>query len=49
MTLDLKKILLFSLMAAGFAVVLALGFAGWLQHASDLLIAYGYAGIAWCL
>lgn len=49
MTLDLKKCVLLGLGGAGFALVLALGFAGWLKHASDLLMAYGYAGISWCL
>ncbi len=49
MTLDLKKPVLLALAAAFCALVLALGFSGWMRHASDLLMAYGYAGLSWCL
>lgn len=49
MTLDVRKIVLIALAGAGVALVLALGFSGWVNHASDLVIAYGYAGLSWCL
>lgn len=30
-------------------LVLALGLAGWVRHASDLMLSLGQAGLSWCL
>lgn len=30
-------------------LVLALGMAGWIRHAADLMLSLGQAGLSWCL
>ena len=30
-------------------LVLALGLAGWIRHAADLMLSLGAAGLSWCL
>lgn len=43
------KLPLILLLGAFVALVLALGFAGWLLHTADLMLYLGEAGLSWCL
>ncbi|MBB4063566.1 hypothetical protein [Gellertiella hungarica] len=35
--------------AALAALVLSVGFAGWIRHAGELMLSLGQAGLSWCL
>ncbi len=48
MTTQLKLPILL-LAGASMALLLALGLAGWIRHAADLMLSLGEAGLSWCL